>query len=212
MERAALASHLGRASAERARGLEDLLEARGLRGADEFERALVALAQGRHLREVLWTLKVDSAGQLERLLTDRLALVGTDPPESVLRSAVAVAVAPERTEVPDAGALVKAVRQVSDRLMLNGFRRVAVVGGRPLWQRLIREYLDARIEARFVAGKRGRSGASDDVAWADVVVLWAADLDDGAGAIYESGRPRVVRVSKPSLSGFLQELFDALAD
>ncbi len=211
-ERAALASQLGRASAERARGLEDLLEARGLRGADEFERALVALAQGRHLREVLWTLKVDSAGQLERLLTDRLALVGTDPPESVLRSAAAVAVAPERTEVPDAAALVKAVRQVSDRLMLNGFRRVAVVGGRPLWQRLIREYLDARVEARFVAGKRGRSGASDDVAWADVVVLWAADLDDGAAAIYESGRPRLVRVSKPSLSGFLQELFDALAD
>lgn len=211
-ERAALASHLGRASAERTRGLEDLLEARGLRGADEFERALVALAQGRHLREVLWTLKVDSAGQLERLLTDRLALVGTDPPESVLRSAAAVAVAPERAEVPDASALVKAVRQLSDRLLLHGFRRVAIVGGRPLWQRLVREYLDARIEARFVAGKRGRSGATDDVAWADVVLLWAADLDDGALPIYEAGRPRVVKLQRPTLTGFLQEVYDALAD
>ncbi len=64
-------------------GLVEVLEARGLRGVDEMERALVALGQRRVLRDLLWALRVDPADALGRALADHLVLVGGRAPEGL---------------------------------------------------------------------------------------------------------------------------------
>ena len=120
--------------------------------------------------------------------------------------------APERAEVPDAATHDRLLARLSEQLLLAGWRRLLVVGGRPRWQRLLRHGLDARVEVRVAPdGPRSAESASDDVRWADVVVLWDAHVGEAAEQVYALGRPEVVRLQAVTWTAFLHRLGDELA-
>jgi hypothetical protein len=209
-ERAALGALQHRAAPALV-SLQELLDARGLRGSDEHERALVALARGRHLRDVLWAIGVEAPDELARILDERLVLVSGDAPETVTKGAAVVAVAPERADLPDTVTLDRQLAVLGERILLHGHRRLLVAGGRSRWHRLFRERLEPRIEARYVpGGLRTRAMATDDVAWADLVVLWGVSVDEEARAIYRAGRATVVEVEGDGLSRFFESILAAL--
>jgi hypothetical protein len=185
--------------------LQDVLEARGLRGSDEFERALVSLAMGRHLRDVLWTIRLDPEEDLTRVLDERMVLVGGPVPTGLGKSLAVVEVAPERAELPAAAALERHLKELGERLLLNGLRRLTLIGGRPTWQRLLRERLDPRIEVRCIPGSmRTAHLAEADVVRTDAVVLWDVEMSAEARAVYASSRAVVVEVDDPGLTTFFK--------
>ncbi|MFM2162952.1 MAG: hypothetical protein RLZZ383_2464 [Pseudomonadota bacterium] len=201
-ERAALT-----ALADRARGhggieLATLLVERGLRGVDEQERALGALAASRTLRDVLPSLRVTRVEDVRRVLAERLVLVDASAPEA--GGIGGVAVAPERAEIPPPALLAQRLSQLSERLLLAGLRRVVLVGGRPTWHRLVRDGLDPRVELRTVAAAaRDGAQAANDVERGDLVVLAGVDVSTSAQAIYNASRAEVVHVAADTLSELL---------
>ena len=211
-ERAALTSESDRRSDAYA-GLQELLEERGLRGTDEFERALGALLQGRHLRDALWSFRVDAPDLLRRVLRERLMLVSGEPFAGLGTSAAAVTVAPDRAEVPDAPTVAALLTKLSERLLLHGMRRVLLVGGRPVWHRLMREGLDARLVFKALPpAARDRHRAATDVVQADLIVLWGVAVDAGAREVYDSDRSRAVVVGNAGFRQFLDTVLAALND
>jgi hypothetical protein len=173
----------------------DLLEERGLRGLDEQERAIGALAQARVLRDALWSLRVEQPEGLRKLLSERLVLVDGPPPESVSRAHATVSVAAERAEVPAAAALQRLLAQLGERLLLAGLRRFVVVGGKAVWHRLLKDHLDPRVELRSqVARSRDAAQAASDLERADLVLLWGVDVSPAAHAVYTAARAEVIEV------------------
>lgn len=188
--------------------LQELMEARGLRGLDEAERAVAALATGRSLRDILWCLDVRSPELVERVLAQRLLLVGENPPESLPRTFARVRVSPERADVPDAADLERELRRVSELLMLNGLRRLAIVGGRAHWQRLIRDGFDPRIELAFLPDGSALSRELRE-GRVDALVLWGTGVATGVEA---PPQVRVIRVDPPELGALFRAMVAALAD
>lgn len=194
-ERASLTAQQGRIRAAEHVPMQDLLEERGLKGSDEFERAMAALAQSRLLRDVLWTIRVDSPELFRKLLHDRVVLVDQVAPEALARAAATVAVSPDRAEVPSAHVLTRTLSAWGESLLLHGLRRVTVVGGRPLWHRLLREGVDARIDLRFVPARARDAGqASADVERTDLVILWGVQVMPTARVIYNAARAQVLEL------------------
>ncbi len=212
-ERTALSEITQRRRATSAVPLQELLEHRGLRGADEFERALMALADARLLREVLWTVRLDPPDALRRVLGERLLLVDGQPSESLKRGSATVTVAPERAEVPSAATLDKLISRCSERLLLHGLRRVRIVGAHPRWQRMLREGLDARIELAFATPvRRDATLATGDAVSSDLVVLWRMEETESARAVYDNARPRILRVDSDGIGPLLRALAAMLDD
>jgi hypothetical protein len=216
-ERAALAVERDtvaqRRSASSAVSLQALLEDRGLRGADEFERAVTALAEARLLRDVLWTVRLDPPDAMERVLKDKLLLGAGQPHAEAARGAAWVTVSPARSEVPDPAQLDRTLTALGERWMLYGFKRVRIVGGVARWHRVVRAGVDARIELiQQVVSTRGELAARADVADADLVILWNVEVTPEAAAIYEASRPSVVQVSDPHIGGFLETVLAKLDD
>ncbi len=206
-EKVALSELRQRSAASAAVPLEDLLEARGLRGMDEYERVLVVLAQQRVLRDVLWTVRVDAPDHFRRLLDDRLVLVDGVPPETVTRHAGVVQVAPERAEVADGARHDAAMARLGESLLLRGIRRLLVVGGKPRWQRVLRHGIDPRVEVRVApSGPRTRDVVMDDVRWADCIVLWNANVGGEATGAYTAAKKLVLVSEAPSWAVFVQDL------
>lgn len=207
-ERDALAEEGRSRDAAPTASLVSLLEARGLRGADEFERAIVGLARARRLQDVLLTLGTDDARALRRLLDDHLLLTGPHPPEGLAaRSEATVTVAPDRAEVPDATDLARLGERLSDAILLDGWRSVRLVGGRSTLVRLLKDALDSRITLTWSPGTlRTVAAARADVSDADVVVLWGVDEEPGATALYDAARPVVVRTGASDLSRLIQDI------
>lgn len=212
--REALSDSAARARRHGERTLQELLEERGLRGADEFERVLAGLAVGRHLRELVWALRVDPAEPVRRLLANRVVLAEGAPPEAGdpwAQGLVRVEVGSDRAELAPPARVDALVERVGEALLLNGFRRWLVVGGRTSWQRAIREHVDPRIEVRCAPrGERSARQAQDDLQWADVVALWDVPLEAGVSDLYANGRARVVTVGASGPADFLQATLDAL--
>lgn len=212
-ERGALRLRLERTEARGGTSLQDLLEERGLRGADEFERAIESLAHGRQLRDVLWTLRVEEPEALRRVLQERLLLVDGVPADVVARSSATVIVASERAEVPGAGATQRLLQGMSEALLLAGLRRIALIGGRPMWHRVLREGLDPRIEVRAVAARvRDEAQAKADAVGVDLVLLWALELAPAARAAYLASRPTVIEVAEPGFLELVRGVMSSLAD
>lgn len=199
-ERDALTSQVSRARAAGGVALVDLLEDRGLRGLDEQERAIGALAQSRVLRDALWSLRVEQPEGLRKLLSERLVLVDGPPPESVSRAHATVSVAAERAEIPAASALQRLLAQLGERLLLAGLRRFVVVGGKAVWHRLLKDHLDPRVELRSqVARSRDAAQAASDLERADLVLLWGVDVSPAAHAVYTAARAEVIEVDECGL-------------
>jgi hypothetical protein len=210
-ERESLKNASVRLQASELMSMQDLLEARGLRGADEFERALVALAKGRHLRDVLWTIRLDPADKMSALLDDRLILTSGETPDGLGRGMATVEVAPDRAEIESRTVMERRLASLGEQLLLHGLRRVLIVGGRPTWQRILAGGLDRRIEVRTSPGlTRTAHLAEADVSRTDVVVLWGVEVTPPALEIYGSCRATLVQLDDPSLSGFFRGIMAAL--
>lgn len=190
--------------------LADLLTNRGLRGLDECERAVGALASARLLGDLLVRFKVDDTELVERFLRDRLVLVAGDAPVGI--GAAAVTVAPERAEVADGAAAMKAIARIGESLMMAGLRRVLFVGGRPAWHKLLRAHLDARLEVKLLPGTpRGRAEAEQDVLRTDVVALWGVPADAAAREVYGQSRAVVVFVDQDTVAALANGIVAGLA-
>ena len=83
--------------------------------------------------------------------------------------------------------------KIGEGLLLNGLRRLVVVGGSPGGQEFLREHLDPRVDIRFLPGStRGRHDAESDVMRTDIVVLWGCDPDSDALDVYRTARAMLV--------------------
>lgn len=176
-----------------------LLEERGLRGVDEAERAMASLAAGhalgRHLANLLST---DPKG-LRRVLSERLVLFGGAVPEGV--TVPAVTVSEDRADLPGAERLHRTLDRLGETLMLNGYRRVMVVGVPPRWHTVLRDGVDPRVDLTFRAS--APRDAFDDVSRVDLVVGWNVDL--------EPGKARRLDVRAASVGDLLERWVAALA-
>ena len=147
-----------------------MLHERGLRGMDECERAIAALARRRQLRPILELLRCDRPDRVRDVLDQRLVLVGGAIPDALPDTLAAVSVAPDRADVPGERDLSRALARFGEILMLHGLRRLTVLGGRPAWHKTLREGLDPRVELRFVS----RAQDIGVLTAADLCVVWTA--------------------------------------
>jgi hypothetical protein len=148
-----------------------MLHKRGLRGMDECERALAALAGRRQLRPIIELLRCDRPDRVMSILEQRLVLVGGTVPAGLPESLAAVCVASERADVPGEQDLSRGLARFGELLMLHGLRRVTVVGGRPAWNKTLREGLDPRVALRFLSNASDID-ATGPLAPNDLCVAW----------------------------------------
>lgn len=191
--------------------LAGILSARGLRGFDEQERALAALATRRALGTVLTTLIASDPQRMARILRDKLVLVDGDI-GSGFPGLVAVAVSSDRAEVPSPVALAKQLDWIGEQLLLNGLKRLLIIGGSPRWQGLIRAGIDDRIDVVFTLhGRRSEAQAEADVAAYDVIVRWPADVGHEAIAVYERSERVCIATGDDTLKACLDAIRHGLS-
>lgn len=194
--------------------LSTLLEARGLRGADEQGRALAALGQARALDRLLPRLRVIDPEPFRRLLRERLLLGGVGAPE--LPGVAVVQVAEDRSELPSRERVTRLRADLAGEFLLAGLTRARLVGGGPTPHllRMISGDLDPRVSLQVVpAARRDEDQVRDDVHDVDVVVLWGVEETDAARAAYAGQSVPVVRVSADGgLAGLLSGVREGLLD
>lgn len=190
--------------------VSELMERRGLRGADEHGRALAALARARLLDPLIERLRVVDPTSVQALLRDRLVLASG--PVDELEGVALVQVAEDRAEVPGGDALDRVRFDIGGELLLSGLRRVRIVGGSAVDVRLLRGGVDARIDLAIVSARRREADqVADDVADVDGVVLWDVEESDAAREAYNAADVTVVRVSGAGLAGLRAGLRTALS-
>jgi hypothetical protein len=176
-----------------------LMEERGLRGQDEAERAIAALAGSHALGKLLGTLVPGDPVAFTRLLQERLVLVGGPIPEGL--GVPAITVSPERADLPGGERLGRTVGRIGELLLLNGHRRVLLVSVPPRWHTLLRDGMDRRVELLFRATAPARDGREgEELGRVDVVVVWNADLDPGLSP----ARGGVMSITAPTVGEFLE--------
>ncbi len=125
----------------------EVLEGRGLRGRDELVRALQALLGFRRGGAILDArLAPRGAAELQRDAAELMLLDGTPPAELTVP---AIAVGDDRADAPGAESLDRLLRELSEHMLLSGWRRLALVGVPPRWHGAIGGRLDRRIEVAF---------------------------------------------------------------
>lgn len=155
-----------------------LLRERGLRGPDENDRALEALAGARQLAAVLVEARLgpQAAVGLRKALGGMLLLDGS-PPEEL--SVAAVAVSPERADAPGAETLSRLCGKLGEQLLLSGFRRLRFVGVGPRWHEPVRARLDRRIEVDFrPGGPRDAARITGDAEGVDLVLYVGVEVGE----------------------------------
>ena len=178
--------------------IDEVLEERGFRDAEARRRARAALVDAGltqpHKQRI-------AAGKLERVhavLAARFAIV--------CARAECRRQAPSDREVVDAGrstdcsicgggANQPAIDRAIAALGQRGLRRVVVVGGSPSTHEELRALVRDRLELRLVSGTDRRTGrdAGADLAWADVIAVWAGtELDHKVSQLYTAARDRKV--------------------
>ncbi len=90
-------------------------------------------------------------------------------------------------------------------LMLNGMRRIAVVGGTPLYQRVLRDGLDQRIECRLLLGD---SDPGDDPP--RLVIDWDPLERNREFPRLTASGARLVRIPDRSLAEMLDAVLEHL--
>ncbi len=176
-----------------------MLHKRGLRGMDECERALAALAERRQLRPIIELLRCDRPDRVMSVLEQRLVLVGGSVPTGLPETLAAVAVASDRADVPGGQDLSRGLARFGEILMLHGLRRVTVVGGRPAWNKTLREGLDPRVTLRFVSNPADID-ATGPLARNDLCVAWGVDKPVPAS---KAGRGVLVHIDGDHLLSLL---------
>lgn len=174
--------------------LSDLLTDRGLRGRDEWGRALEALARARLLDPLLDRIRVIEPAAVHRVLRDRLVLAAGAHED--LAGVALVTVPSDRAEIPDAAGLGQLRSDLAGEFLLAGLTRVRIVGGGPILVRLLRGGLDPRVELDLVPAVRREAGdARRDVADVDALVLWGVSESEEAAQVYAESSAEILRVS-----------------
>lgn len=86
-----------------------------------------------------------------------------------------------------------AVDEMVSAFRAVGWSRLVVVGGSPATREDLGRHIDKRLEVRMVDGTRSRrlADAESDVAWANLVLIWAStELDHKVSELYRG--PKVV--------------------
>ena len=129
-----------------------------------------------------------------------------------------VGVAARACEVCHGSNNLRAVSQLRARMLTRGFHHLLVVGGTPSRnQELARLFSGGADELRVVDGISGNHTAHQaqtNMAWADLVVIWApaAPLPHKVSDLYTTplGR-RAVVVRRPGIEALVEELLVRLA-
>lgn len=185
--------------------LETLLRQRGLRGEDERAHAVRALIQTRRWSQISAQLKpIDQVGL--SALVERYVLLHCGQDDCpVPGSIAAVQVSRTRCELCGGHGQRVALLRFSEGLMLHGIRRLAIVGGTPAYQRVLRDGLDPRIECRLLLG--------DDDPGEDpprLVIDWdPSGLDRELSRLLSEGA-RLIRVPDRSLADMLDAVREHL--
>lgn len=156
--------------------LEVVLEQRGLVGKDEMALAIRGLLEAKREGQLLPLLQTTDPESLSELLLERVVLVadGEDAPEG----AVAVRVGSHRSELDAPTRMKDALRRFSTACLLHNLKTIVIVGGSPVYHRVLKEGLDSRIQLRPIPGtRRGRIAA---VPSADLILVWAPTILDHA--------------------------------
>ncbi|MEM6931169.1 MAG: hypothetical protein AAF602_29835 [Myxococcota bacterium] len=151
----------------------ELLRERGLRGLDEAQRALGALAQGHALGALVKELAVTDEDGFRKVLAERLVLVGGELPEGL--NVPGVSVSPDRADLPGAQVLARTSKKLSEQWMLFGFRSVTIAGMPPRWHGLVRALVDSRVTLVFVPPP---TSLPDRLGPAEAWFAWGAPLTD----------------------------------
>jgi len=182
--------------------IETLLAERGLTGSDEAERAIGALASARRLGPLLRALVVADPEAFQRVLQHELVLVGGVPADA-LAAVATVSVSPERAEIPGASDVERLLDRIGELLLLNGVRRLTIVGLRPRLHPLLKARIDGRIDLSFRA-----SSPKEAARPGELTAVWVRDGADTSHA----PKPGVLRLGAAQVGGFLRALRDALAN
>lgn len=191
--------------------LAALLTERGLRGDDEHRAAVRALVDTRRWDRLAPQLTLAWPVKARRLLAEELLLVAEGSAE--LPPFVAtVRVAAGRAELDAVEVVDRAVRRLSDVLLLNGHRRVLVAGVPGPMRKVLESGIDPRIELRLVPGDLRRPAAQVrlDLDGVRLVVLWEGRVIEEVAAAWEAAPATVLRVPARSLAGLLEAVCDAL--
>lgn len=167
--KAALAERVGAV-----RTIGEVFARRGLRGEDEVALALRAILDARREGVLLKAVRVEDEAALTSFLEERLVLLGEG--EEVPSGAVAVRVAPERSEGNSSPAMKAALSRFSTLCLVRGWRRVTFIGLSGGQAKRLREGLDSRLQLTFLAAPRDLP--------ADIVL----SLVPAPGAVRLSGR------------------------
>ena len=185
-----LADRLASLDAE-AVSLRTVAERRGLRGEDELAVALRGLLDAHRIPD-LARLVVARPGDVELLLRDRVILLTKEEPAPT--GLVAVRVPPDRSEGRLAPLNRAALVRFSSACLVNGVRRVAVVGGSLSQHRVLKEGVDPRVELVLLPPGQRRLPTADLVLW------WV-----------EQPLPGAIAVPEPTLVALLAAGADAAA-
>ena len=154
--------------------LLDLLQARGLRGADEAGLALRKLLGAHLLDASLPTWSCADAPRIARVLGERLCLCcgqeGCGQPEGVEPIPVPV----QRCELCGGQDPRRVFRRLSDACLLCGVNRLLLVGGRRWQQSWFEGRLDRRVVCRSWPGELacGSELVDLDLGWAQLALVW----------------------------------------
>lgn len=195
--------------------LTEVLEARGLRGRDEFRFLFEAVAEARQLHGLLAWLEPSDERAVNRFLDDRVALLGNCGACPKTPGRAIVRVPKQRCEVCEGSDIKRAVRRFEDACLMSGLRQVVVVGGSPKYHRQLGELVrHHRLQLDLIPGdvRRTQRQADHDLAHADVIILWGGTvLDHATSNLYKAkGRARVVSVPHRGIARMLQLAGDAI--
>jgi len=146
-----------------AASLHALFEARGVRGQDETVAAITALAGSRRLDAVLRELAAPRPKRLAAALQDHLLLHCGQADCHALAGRAVVVVPRDRCEVCGGHGLTGPLERFSDALLLHGWTRVGLQGGKAVLLRLLEEHVDRRIQVTFFGDGSRRPEAPPQV-------------------------------------------------
>ncbi len=159
--------------------LTTVLEARGIRGADESRDLLEALAKARLTEGLVTELVARHPDRLARFLRDRVLLSCGRAECPTLPGLAVLAVPPERCDACGGADVERARRRFQDACLVNGILVVGLVGGSVKGQRLLeRASTHHRLALRVFA-----SAADARSAGAQLVIGWNADVEQGSRTI-----------------------------
>lgn len=200
------------------RPIRDILAELGFRHPDAYTAARAALEEAKLTHPGKQNIAAEKLSAVVDLLQSRFVVLCNNPRCLQLASSL---LHEGRSALPieqtgDCGMCHGSANQrsaslVRERLARRNFRRIVVVGGSPGTREDLAEQLKGAAELRFVDSNRRRNNqdAENDLAWADVVVIWGnTELDHSTSKLYTKDRTHkhVLQTGKRGVASLLDEI------